>query len=179
LCFATAASAWAGADERKFIREGMTEGEVMMKIGRPDAESTDSGGGAKVSVHVYYYRKQSQGGKLASSQNILVLPEDSVWNPMPLAVATTSLDGAEVRWRATHMLRRAALTANTRQHLVVWQSYWVDDQFTPSAIGAKLHGARGLLAGRGDDGGGQLLSDFAQAQLPALRDALRRTRDER
>lgn len=55
LCFATAASAWAGADERKFIREGMTEGEVMMKIGRPDAESTDSGGGAKVSVKRWIY----------------------------------------------------------------------------------------------------------------------------
>jgi hypothetical protein len=30
----------ADAAHRKFIREGMSEGEVVMKIGRPDSEST-------------------------------------------------------------------------------------------------------------------------------------------
>ena len=45
----------AGAEERRFIREGMTEGEVLMKIGRPDSESTDSGGGAKVSQKRWIY----------------------------------------------------------------------------------------------------------------------------
>lgn len=38
----------ADANERKFIREGMSEGEVLVKIGKPDSESVDSGGGAKV-----------------------------------------------------------------------------------------------------------------------------------
>jgi len=47
--------AGAGAEERKFIREGMTEGEVLMKIGRPDSESTDSGGGAKISQKRWIY----------------------------------------------------------------------------------------------------------------------------
>jgi len=47
LLFA-ASGALAGDADRKFIREGMSEGEVMVKIGRPDSESVDSGGGAKV-----------------------------------------------------------------------------------------------------------------------------------
>jgi len=57
LCLAfVAGSAFAAdASERKFIREGMTEGEVMMKIGRPDSESVDSGGGAKVAVKRWIY----------------------------------------------------------------------------------------------------------------------------
>ena len=45
----------ADTRERKFIREGMTEGEVMVKIGRPDSESVDSGGGAQVTVKRWIY----------------------------------------------------------------------------------------------------------------------------
>ena len=45
----------ADAGDRKFIQEGMSEGEVMMKIGRPDSESVDSGGGAKVAVKRWMY----------------------------------------------------------------------------------------------------------------------------
>jgi hypothetical protein len=45
----------ADASDRKFIREGMSEGEVLMKIGRPDSESVDSGGGASVAVKRWIY----------------------------------------------------------------------------------------------------------------------------
>ena len=43
LCLGVAWSSAFAADpgERKFIREGMSEGEVMMKIGKPDSESVD------------------------------------------------------------------------------------------------------------------------------------------
>ena len=41
--------------ERKFIREGMSEGDVLVKIGKPDSESTDSGGGAAVTVKRWIY----------------------------------------------------------------------------------------------------------------------------
>lgn len=47
--------AFADDSERRFIREGMTEGEVMVKIGRPDSESVDSGGGAQVTVKRWIY----------------------------------------------------------------------------------------------------------------------------
>ena len=50
-----ATSVFAGAEDRKFIHDGMSEGEVMMKIGRPDSESTDTGGGAKVTVKRWIY----------------------------------------------------------------------------------------------------------------------------
>jgi hypothetical protein len=45
----------ADASDRKFIREGMSEGEVLMKIGRPGSESVDSGGGASVAVKRWIY----------------------------------------------------------------------------------------------------------------------------
>ena len=45
---AMAAAAAADAVERKFISAGMDEGQVLLKIGKPDYESVTSGNGADV-----------------------------------------------------------------------------------------------------------------------------------
>ena len=45
----------ADASDRRFIREGMSDGEVIMKIGRADSKSTDTGEGAKVAVKRWIY----------------------------------------------------------------------------------------------------------------------------
>ena len=42
------AAAAADAVERKFISAGMDEGQVLLKIGKPDYESVTSGNGADV-----------------------------------------------------------------------------------------------------------------------------------
>ena len=46
LAIMMAASSAFAADvsERKFIQEGMSEAEVLVKIGKPDSESVDGGG---------------------------------------------------------------------------------------------------------------------------------------
>jgi len=54
LIYVSAAIA-ADPSERKFIREGMSEGDVLMKIGKPDSETVDSGGGAVVTVKRWIY----------------------------------------------------------------------------------------------------------------------------
>jgi hypothetical protein len=55
LCFVGPRAIAADAGDRRFIREGMSEGEVMMKIGVPDSESVDTGGGAKVTIKRWMY----------------------------------------------------------------------------------------------------------------------------
>jgi hypothetical protein len=57
LCVGLVATSAVAADaaDRKFIREGMSEGEVVMKIGRPDSESVDSGGGSNVAIKRWVY----------------------------------------------------------------------------------------------------------------------------
>ena len=45
----------ADVSERKFIQDGMSEGEVLLKIGKPDSESVDSGGGASIMVKRWIY----------------------------------------------------------------------------------------------------------------------------
>ena len=55
VAFAATSAFAADAGERKFIREGMSEGEVLMKIGKPDSQSEDTGGGAKVTIKRWIY----------------------------------------------------------------------------------------------------------------------------
>ena len=57
LCLAFTAFAALAADvgERRFIQDGMSEGQVLMKIGKPDSESEDSGGGAKIKEKTWVY----------------------------------------------------------------------------------------------------------------------------
>jgi len=56
LVFLSASFAYAGdASERRFISKGMSEGEVLAKLGRPDHESLDSGGGAAETVKRWIY----------------------------------------------------------------------------------------------------------------------------
>jgi hypothetical protein len=45
----------ADVGDRKYIREGMSEGDVLVKIGKPDSESIDTGGGATVTVKRWIY----------------------------------------------------------------------------------------------------------------------------
>ena len=55
VCIASSSAFAADAGERRFIREGMSEGEVLMKIGKPDIQTEDSGGGATVTVKRWTY----------------------------------------------------------------------------------------------------------------------------
>ena len=55
LCALTIPALAADASERKFIGKGMTEGEVLSRIGKPDNESEISGGGARVVEKVWTY----------------------------------------------------------------------------------------------------------------------------
>jgi hypothetical protein len=55
LAFSASCALAASVAERKFIREGMSEGDVLVKIGKPDSESIDSGGGATDTVKRWIY----------------------------------------------------------------------------------------------------------------------------
>lgn len=146
--------------------------------------------GARVGVHVYYYRQQAPGSRLVSSLNILDNLEDGRWNQLRLPAASSAVQDQTITWRATELLDRSSLSGS-RQRMTVWQTYWVDGEFTASDVRAKLLGARGLLLGRDDDGAAivlhvergphdgatALLADFAGSTLVDLRAALQRARD--
>lgn len=60
LCLIAATAQAQDAAERKFIREGMDEAEVLAKIGKPDCESLVSGNVAAVRVVRWSYMPQSR-----------------------------------------------------------------------------------------------------------------------
>ncbi|MCA0239461.1 MAG: exosortase A [Proteobacteria bacterium] len=146
-----------------------------------------------VGVYVGYYRNQDRERKLVSSINVLVPSNHPIWNAVGQSQQALRVGDAEVDWRSTHLLGATGGVSAPRRHRSVWQTFWVDDRFTPSDVQAKLSGMTGLLAGHGDDGaviilhtdlapeegGNRLLAEFAQAHLPPLHDALRRARAAR
>ena len=147
-----------------------------------------------VGVYVGYYRNQDKDRKLVSSVNVLLPSNHAVWNPVGQSQQRVRIGDADVGWRSTHLLgKTGGGVVAPRRHRSVWQTYWVDDRFTPGDVQAKLMGVMGLLSGHGDDGaaiilhtelapedgGDRLLAEFAQAHLGALQDALRRVRAAR
>lgn len=146
-----------------------------------------------VGVYVGYYRDQGPERKAVSSVNVLVSSENPVWNPIGVSRIEVTTNGAALPWRATHLLGKTGGLTSTRRHRTAWQSYWIDDRFTDGDVQAKLYGAVGLLAGRGDDaaivvlhtelppeeGGTRLLTEFSQTHMPSLREALRQVRAAR
>lgn len=145
--------------------------------------------GITVGAYIAYYRDQTHDRKLVTSTNMLVTSLDPMW-------ATYSVDvqrAGDATWRSTDLVdRRNGIGAATR-HRTVWQTYWVDDAWSEDDVLAKALGAKGMLAGRGDDGaavilfvdqapkdgGNRVLAEFVQAQLPELRAALLKARGTR
>ena len=55
LVFSVTSALAADANERRFIRQGMSEGDVLMKLGKPDSESVDTAGGATIVTKRWLY----------------------------------------------------------------------------------------------------------------------------
>jgi exosortase A len=99
-----------------------------------------------VGVALRYYRNQTPESALISSSNRLVETEDQFWHQTSAAgrhetISKLPMDMIESRLKATN-----------GQNVLVWQWYWIDNQFTTNAYKAKLLQAKEKLLMRGDDG---------------------------
>lgn len=154
----------------------------------------------RVGLHVSYYRQQDYERKLVTSSNVLVESGDKAWSVVAQGSDQAALAGRVLKVE-TAVLRGAASAAlHGSQRLLVWRFYWVDGAFTSSDVEAKLRGAWGRVAGRGDDGAivvlytplnpgldepqgraaaAKTLRLFLAAQGAALRQALHSTKEGR
>ena len=151
---------------------------------------------ARVGLHVSYYRQQDYERKLVTSSNVLVDSGDKAWSVVVRGSDQAALEGSVLNVDVAVL--RGALHGG--QRLLVWRFYWVDDAFTSSDVQAKLRGAWGRVAGRGDDGAivvlytplnaelgepqgraaaAETLRLFLAAQGTTLRQALQSTREGR
>jgi EpsI family protein len=152
----------------------------------PDAQRHQSfaGHGARVGLYLAFYRRQSDGNELVTSENVLVTTRDPQWRQ-------TSGGRAELPWTggASVTARAAELRGRTTQ-LAVRELYWIDGRVTASDHLAKVLLAIAKLRGRGDDSAAivfytpvgseagaaaRTLEAFARDMSPAIETALART----
>lgn len=117
-------------------------------------------GGAKVGLHLIYYRQQRDDSKLVTSVNQVVSANDKVWNAVTTESRAigTDANGTTVVAREHLLLGQTRAGQSEKDRLKVWMLYWVDGRWTASDALAKIQGAFGKLAGRGDDGAAVFLS---------------------
>ncbi|MBI5256422.1 MAG: exosortase A [Burkholderiales bacterium] len=134
------------------------------------ANATARGGyvaasGARVGVHLAYYRHQDDKRKLVSSISPVVRADDRTWNPVASGWRVVEGGTPAVEVREINVLETEGLSAAAeRQRLRLWHLYWVDGKLTARDVVAKLYGARQRLVGHGDDAASIVL--FASENQP-------------
>jgi EpsI family protein len=146
--------------------------------------------GQPVTVHVAYYRGQTYGRKLVSSDNVLVPSKNARWQPLASGQRDVPMPAGPQTWRTTSLLDGSITGNSRRERLDVRQIYWADGRFTASDRWAALYGLQGRLSRRGDDGAkltlfttgedttatAARLDTFVQQHLPAIESQLKRSR---
>jgi EpsI family protein len=107
-----------------------------------------------VDVDIAYYRQQSRERKLVSTTNVLLPQGDPTWSAQSLGTVQVPVAGRQITWRATRLISRLG----DRPDRLVWQTFWVDGQFTASELHARLALAQAIVGGRGDDAAGLVVS---------------------
>jgi exosortase A len=149
--------------------------------------------GRTVGVHIAYFRKQGPDSKLVSSHNALATSQDNHWNQVSSGARELRIEDSAVRLRTAELLGTPVAGGVHRPALTIWHTYWVDGALVAGDVAAKLRGAMARLRGKGDDGAWILLvadegsADasnaallaFTQANMGALENLLRQSRDAR
>jgi exosortase A len=107
---------------------------------------------ATVFVHVAYYRQQSYGHKLVSSDNVLVQAEEKAWQRSPAPPTSATVDGQVLSFAGSTVSRGVLGGSYNRQRVEARQIYWIDGRWTSSGVRAQLLSLWSRLQGRGDDG---------------------------
>jgi exosortase A len=143
----TAQAPWQRVDEQPAIWKPafqFASAELPQNFVAPDA--------SRVGTHLSYYRQQDYQRKLVTSSNVLVTSKDPVWAQLSQGSASASLPTGDLVVSSAVLSEDRVNLLGSRERLLVWRFYWVDDTFTSSDLQAKLRGAWGQVAGRGDDG---------------------------
>lgn len=189
----------------QFPWQGMNTAPALWKPDFQNPSATGHAGyvrpdGARVGMHISYFRQQDQKRKLVTSSNVLVDSDNKQWAHVSSSARNVSLGGAPTRVSTAVLRAQDGGLVRTTERLLTWRFYWVNDRFTASDLMAKFQALFGLLAERGDDGaivvlytvlptiepsseaevqGHRILQDFLSAHGNALRTTLGKISEER
>lgn len=143
-----------------------------------------SADGSVVGVYLAYYRGQARDSKLVSTSNRMVHSGDDGWQLVTQAERMVNLAAGPFEVREGYVLQ-PDIPGRLRQHLRMWQTYWIDGAPVASDIEGKFKAFWGRLMGRGDEAGVILvytdqpanaddtrLAGFWSQAMPALSAAL-------
>ena len=162
------------------VAESLTDWTPRFHNPRASVNQSYADGAGRAGLYIGYYRNQSQGSTLISSQNVLVSTGNTEWGKIGESRRAVDLDSETIAVLEAQLRGRST-------RLLVWQWYWVDGQFIVNPYWAKLLQARSRLFGRGDDGAVVIayteldrdrtqaagrLQDFVRAVLPAITGSL-------
>jgi exosortase A len=139
--------------------------------------------GQAVGLFLAYYRNQSEGRKLVSSDNALMKSSDHYWKKTAGGTWMADIGGT------SFSVKTGELRSATDDRLSIWQWYWINGQWTSNDYLAKAYTALYRLLGQGDDsavvivytdGEGTsdpnvVLQDFVDTAAPAIGNILQRT----
>lgn len=107
-------------------------------------------GEQRVGVFIAYYRQQSYGRKLISSENVLVKSGDKDWAQVGREARQISLAGQNATVRSGSLRSNLASMGAEPFRLKVWHWYWIDGRVVTSDHLGKAWLALARLSGRGD-----------------------------
>lgn len=163
--------------------------EWTPRFGGPSAKINQSYGkeSTRVGLYIGYYRRQSQGAQLITTQNTLVASNDREWRNTGETRRTSVYSREEIPVIEAKLHGRST-------SLLVWRWYWVDDQYISNPYWGKFLQAKSRLLGHGDDAAivivytpfderpqdaEQTLKDFVGTVLPAITRSLEYARHAR
>lgn len=139
-------------------------------------------GTQSVQLSIYYYRAQTKGKQMVSSQNVMANESDKDWTAIGESARHFSAPPLDVLQTRLH---------GPRRYLLTWHWYWLADRYLTNPYRAKMLQAREKLLGHGDDGAiiilaapyedspqraGEALEAFARDALPTITDILQKTK---
>jgi exosortase A len=106
---------------------------------------TLANGSDQAAITMLYFRDRPQGAGLINSENRLLKAKDPQWTAGPTAKRTVNIGPRTMVVRETPLRSGAG-------SILVWQWYWINDEFLENDYLGKLLQARGKLLERSDDG---------------------------
>ena len=104
-----------------------------------------------VGVYIAYYRDQTYGSKLVSSNNVLATSNDSRWRMVDHGAPSVTLGGKQVQMRSAELRRLGAAAAAAPEQLRALQVYWINGTLTSNDYVAKIYSGLYQLLGKGDE----------------------------
>lgn len=125
------------------VRDDVSTWRPEISNARAELRQTFEKEGARVGLHLSFFRDQTRDTKGITSQNQLVSTSSLRWKKTADGTVSLDIDGQPFRFRTNTI-------TDERERIAAWQWFWVDGRVTSNEYLAKLYQAFSEMRGHGD-----------------------------